>query len=152
MDSLEAIEGYLNRVADGLKDDAESKDQKFPVSSIRVEVTPDSGELYAADYAKYLIYGRPPGKQPPVEAMLKFVEANPQILQAAQLTFPYLTEGGLAFMIGRKIGRDGSDIWQGKKEGIDLLGVMDRAKPMFLQELQEGETLEIATTLRQAIR
>ena len=152
MDSLEAIEGYLNLVADGLKEDAESKGQKFPVSSIRVEVTPDSGELYAADYAKYLIYGRPPGKQPPVEAMLKFVEANPQILQEAKLTFPYLTEGGLAFMIGRKIGRDGSDIWQGKKEGIDLLGVMDRAKPMFLQELAEGETLEIATTLRNVIQ
>ena len=152
MDSLDAIEGYLKRVADGLKDDAESKGQKFPVDSLRTEITPDSGDLYAADYAKYLIYGRPPGKQPPVEAMLKFVEANPQILQAAQLTFPYLTEGGLAFMIGRKIGRDGSDIWQGKKEGIDILGVMDRAKPMFLQELAEGETLEIATTLRQAIR
>lgn len=151
MDQLEAIEGYLNRVADGLKADAESKGQKFPVNSLRVEVSPEAGELYAADYAKYLIYGRPPGKQPPPEKMLEFVEANPGILQEAQLKFPYLTEKGLAFLIGRKIGRDGTDIWLGKKDGIDLLGVMDKAKEEFLDNLADAEAFEIATTLRQAI-
>lgn len=152
MEPFEAIDGYLNRIADGLKEDAESKNQKIPVSSFRNEVTMESGDMYAADYMKYLIYGRPPGNQPPVDAMLKFVESNPEILPKAQIRFPYLTEDGLAFLIGRKIGRDGSDIWQGKKEGIDLLGVMDREKPLFLEQLLQAETVEIATTLRNAIK
>lgn len=152
METFEAISGYLNRIADGLKDDAQAKDQKIPVSSFRVEVTPDSGDFYTADYFKYLIYGRPPGKQPPVDQMIKFVEATPGILESMREKWPFTTTEGAAFIIGRAIGRDGSQIWQGKKEGIDLLGVMDREKPLFLAQLTQAETAEIATTLRQTIQ
>lgn len=162
MERIEAIEGYLNRVADGIKQDAESKGQKFPVSSIRVEITPESGDLYAADYAKYLIYGRPPGKQPPLENIVKWVESQGFLTKQTKIQAQFQREGRsvdrsteyeqIAFLIARKIGRDGSDIWQGKKEGIDLLTAMDNAKPQFLKDLQKGEIIEITTTLKEAIR
>lgn len=147
MERIEAIEGYLNRVADGLKQDAEAKQQKIPVSSFRVEVTPDSGDLYAADYMKYLIYGRPPGKQPPPEVMYAWVAKQPEAS-----TWTPSEISSLAFLVGRKIGRDGTDIWQGKKEGINLLGVMDQAKVEFLDQLGKIEAVEIATNLRSIVK
>lgn len=147
MYKIEAIEGYLNAVADGLKQDAEDKGQKFPVDSLRVEITTKGGELYAADYAKYLIYGRPPGKQPPPEKIQAWVASQPE---ASSWTPSEINS--MAFLVGRKIARVGTDIWEGKRQGIDLLGVMDRSKEQFLAQLAEGETLEVATTLRQTIQ
>ncbi len=146
METFEAIEGYLNRVAEGLKRDAEEKQQSIPVSSIRVEVSDDAGQLYTADYMKYLIYGRPPGKQPPPEIMFEWVAKQPE---ASSWTDNEIKS--MAFLVGRKIGRDGTDIWEGKKQGIDLLGVMDREKPLFLEQLGQAGAAEIATTLRSVI-
>jgi ethanolamine ammonia-lyase small subunit len=152
METFEAIEGYLNRVANGLKQDAEDKQQKIPVSSIRVEVTTESGDLLAADYMKYLIYGRPPGKQPPVDKMIKFVEDTPSYLANLQNVYPSITVESAAYLAGRKIAQVGTDIWEGKKAGIDLLGVMDREKPLFLEQLGEAAAADIGTTLRNALR
>lgn len=146
METFEAIEGYLNRVAEGLKQDAEEKQQRIPVSSIRVEVSDEAGQLYAADYMKYLIYGRPPGKQPPPEKIQGWVASQPE---ASSWTPSEINS--LAFLVGRKIAQSGTDIWMGKKEGINLLGVMDAEKPKFLQELGEAGAAEIATTLRSVI-
>lgn len=147
METFEAIDGYLNRVADGIKQDAQDKNQKIPVSSIRVEVGTDSGELYAADYMKYLIYGRPPGKQPPPEKIQGWVASQPE---ASSWTPSEINS--MAFLVGRKIARVGTEIWEGKRPGIDLLGVMDREKPLLLEQIAEAGALEIATSLRNAVR
>lgn len=152
METFEAIEGYLNRVAEGLKQDAEEKQQRIPVSSIRVEVGESEGELYAADYMKYLIYGRQPGKQPPVDKMIQFVESTPGYLSGLREKYPNITVESAAYLAGRKIARVGTDIYEGKRPGIDLLGVMDRERPLFLEQLGKAGAAEIATTLRSVIR
>ena len=121
----EAIEIFFKQVIS----DMYAQNTKVPVSAFRVEATNIDGQLYAPDWFQYMIYGRGPGKQPPPSAMLRSVQNNPDWLESARQTFKYITEKGLAYLIGRKIGREGTDIWQGKIKGVDLLGSM--GLPLF---------------------
>jgi ethanolamine ammonia-lyase small subunit len=145
------ISQFLDVAIEGLKNDAQAKGQKIPVKSFRKEVGEDFGRLYAAHYMQYLILGRGPGKFPPPDAMLKFVQNNPQILESARQTYSNITEKGLAYLIGRKIAREGTDIYQGKKEGIDLLGVIENTMPDLLKELARNQILSIQTSLKSAL-
>lgn len=143
---------FFVRVIDQLKADAASKSQKIPVSSFRWEVDDTEGTLYAADYFKYLIYGRGPGKAPPPDKMLAWVQANPDTLERAKQVFKYITESGLAYIVGQKIAREGTDIFKGKKPGIDLLGIMEKNMPELLKDLAKNEAVKVATELRNAIK
>lgn len=152
MENRDSLNDFFKRVVDGLKKDAEAKNQKIPVTSFRVEVDELGGTMYAAHYFKYLIYGRGPGKAPPVDSMLAWVQGNPDVLERAKQVFKYITEKGLAYIVGQKIAREGTDIYSGKKPGIDLLGVMDESMPELLKQLQRNEVVRIATDLRSAIK
>lgn len=151
-ENITALTEFFTRTIEGLKSDAASKSQKIPVSSFRFEVDAISANLYAADYFKYLIYGRGPGKAPPPDNMLAWVQANPDALARAKQVFKYITEQGLAYIIGQKIAREGTDIHTGKRPGIDLLGVMEKNIPELLKELAKNEAVNIATELRSAIK
>lgn len=147
----EIFKAYLDKTVAELEKDAMAKSQKIPVSSFRVEVSESGAQLWAAGYFKYLILGRRPGKQPPVDAMLKFVDENPEVLQEAKQTFKNITREGLAYLIGRKIAREGTSIYQGKKPGIDLLGSMEANMPDLLKVLARNEATKILTSLKSAI-
>ena len=123
--NTDSLKDFFDRLTEGLIKEAESKGQKIPVSSFRFEVDETEGVMFAADYFKYLIYGRGPGKFPPPDKMTDWVTANPDFLARAQQVYKYLTAQQLGFLIGRKISREGTDILTGKKIGIDLLGVME---------------------------
>lgn len=151
MSNTDSLKSFFLRVTDGLIKDAQSKNQKIPVSSIRFEVDETRGVLYAADYFKYLVTGRGPGKFPPPDKMTAWVESNPDVLARAQQVYRSLTAKQLGFLIGRKISREGTDIYSGKKPGIDLLGVLDANMPELLKELAKNEVIKIATDLKQAV-
>lgn len=147
METKDALSQYFTKVIEGIKEDAASKGQKIPVSSFRHEETNQSGQFLAADYFKYLVFGREPGKAPPPDAMLKFVESSPETAAWKQYE-----KQSLAYVIGQKIAKEGTDIYSGKKQGIDLLGVMEKNMPDLLKVLAQNEAINIATSLRQAIR
>ena len=151
MENKDALSTFFQRVIDGLRNDAQTKGQKFPVSSLEHKEDNEGGQLVGADYIKYLIFGRSPGKFPPPDKMLEFVESNPEILASAKQQFDNITAKGLAFIIGRKLAREGSDIYQGKKQGIDFLGVMETNMPDLLKTLARNEALKIVTNLQSAI-
>lgn len=148
----DALKNFFTKVTDGLASDAASKGQKIPIASFRFEADEISGAFYAADYFKYLIYGRGPGKAPPPDAMLAWVEGNPDALARAQKVFKYITAQGLAYITGQKIAREGTDIFSGKKPGIDLLGVMESNMPALLETLARNEVIKIATDLKSAVK
>jgi len=150
--NTDSLTTFFLRVTEGLINDAAQKNQKIPVSSLRWEADELGGVYFAADYFKYLIYGRGPGKFPPVDKMTDWVEANPDVLARARQVYKYLTAQQLGFLIGRKISKDGTDIFSGKKPGIDLLGVMEKNMPDLLRELTRNEVIKIATDLRQAVK
>ncbi len=150
--NTESLKEFFLKTIEGLRDDAETKGQKAPIDKLRFEADELGGMMFAPHYFQYLIYGRGPGKQPPPEAMTAFVEANPDMLERAKQVFKFITSKQLGFLIGRKIGRDGTDIFQGKKPGIDLLGVMEQNMPALLQELAKNEGIKVATELSSALK
>lgn len=150
--NADILKDFFLRVIDGLVKDANEKSQKIPVKSLRFEADDKGGELYAADYFKYLVTGRGPGKFPPPDRMTDWVNANPDVLERARQTYKYITAQQLGFLIGRKIAREGTDIYQGKKPGIDLLGVIDEQIPELKRQLGMTEIKKIATDLQQAIK
>jgi len=137
----EAIETYLNNIVKDLA----GQNEKVPVSKFRVEATQIEGNLHAPDWFQYMIYGRGPGKQPPPDRMLAWVQSNPQLFSVD------ISEKSMAFLIGRKIGREGTDIFQGKRKGVDLLGPMEKNMPELLKGIAETETLKIQTSLSKKI-
>lgn len=152
--NTEALKQFFLDTIEGLRQDAQEKGQKFPIDKLRFEADEVSGIMYAPHYVQYLLQntGRGPGKQPPPDAMTQFVEDNPDMLERAKQVFKYITSQQLGFLIGRKIGREGTDIYSGKKPGIDLLGVMEKSIPEALRTIMENEALKVATQLSTALK
>lgn len=139
---MSAIETYFKAIIEDLA----AQSEKVPVSEFRTEVTQIEGKLYAPDWFQYMIYGRGPGKQPPPDRMLAWVQKNPSLFSGSGIS-----EKSMAFLIGRKIGREGTDVFQGKRKGIDLLGAMEKAMPDLLKDLGQEEKIKIQTSLSKAI-
>ena len=152
MTNTDLLKEFFLRVIDGIAKDADAKGQKIPLSKLRFEADEQHGQLLGPHYMPYLFYGRGPGTSPPPDAMTAFVESNPDMLARAREVYKYLTAQQLGFLIGRKIAREGTDIYTGKKPGIDLLGVMDDNMPEFLKQLAKNEALKVATDLHSVLQ
>lgn len=146
----EAIRTYLDATVTAIKADAAQKNQAIP-DAFRVEVGDDGGKLYAPDYFKYLVLGRRPGKRPPPDAMLAYVKKHPGLLVDARYHFKNITEKSLAFLIGRKIGREGTNIFSGKKPGVDFLGAMEVNMPALLATIARNEAVKVLTVFKSEI-
>lgn len=146
-----AIKSYLLNVWDGLNADAQTKGQKMP-QQFRLEYTADAELLWTAGHLKYLIFGRGPGKAPPPAEMEAIVKKNPDMLSDARKTWKNITEKCLGFLIGRSIAQRGTAIFQGKKPGLDLLGVMETNMPELLEVLAKNEAINMITALRQELK
>lgn len=149
--NTESIKNFFDQFIIDLKAEASAKDQKIPVDSFRYEADETRGVMYAADYFEYILFGRGPGKAPPVDAMRAWVEKNPDKLEQAKQRFKYITANGLAYIIGQKIAREGTDVFTGKKPAIDFLGVMDKNTQILLDAIAKNEAFNIATSLRSNI-
>lgn len=143
------IKKYLDAVVADIKADAESKGQDIP--DLRVEVQETSGQVISTDYFKYLVLGRGPGKAPPKDKMLAMVKKKPEMLAEAKRKFKYITEEGLAYIIGQKIAKEGTRIFKGERPGIDMLGAMEKNMPDLLKDLARNESVKILTNLRSGI-
>ena len=144
----EALDKYFQDIVKDLG----GQNPKVPVSAFRIETSQIEGSLYAPDWFQYMIYGRGPGKQPPPDRMLAWVTRNPSMLADARSKWKHITDHGLAYLIGRKIGREGTRIWKGEAKGVDLLGAMERALPDLKISLEEAESLKIQIGLSKAIK
>lgn len=150
--NAEILNQFFDAVIESIINDAAEKRQKIPVTSFGYQTTNSGGQMFAASYFKYLVKGRRPGKQPPLDAMLKYVQDNPQRLSAAKQQFKYITEQGLAFLIGRSIAKKGTEIYQGKRPGIDFAGAVDDNLPILLEALTMNEVAKIKDQLKQIIK
>ncbi len=71
--------------------------------------------LYGTSYTEYVVEGRGPGKAPPVDAMLEYVENK----RPTSVVQGLITASSLAYLIGQKIAREGTEIF--KQGGSDLI-------------------------------
>lgn len=102
-DFIRTYKGLLIR--DGKKASGNLISSLKPVS-IEFSNNKMQGSIEIASYWKYVEYGRRPGKFPPVNKILDWIKIKPVIPRPINgLKAP--TEKQLAFLISRKIARDG---------------------------------------------
>lgn len=75
--------------------------------------------IQIAEYWKYVEYGRRPGKFPPINNILNWIKIKPVIPRPMNGLKPP-TEPQLAFLIARKIARDGIKAGNQFKEALDM--------------------------------
>ena len=77
-------------------------------ASLRV----DNNKLLGADYIYYLDQGRAPGKFPPPRNLIEWVRQKLNVTNSEAKS--------AAFLIGRKISREGTAIYNDKSKGLEL--------------------------------
>lgn len=105
------------------------------INSLLVEVDETKGVIWGEDYTKQLIEGRPSGKFPPIKSIEKWIYDK-----GIQSDIPIKS---LAFLIARKISRQGTDYYiQG---GTDLIsGVITDQR---LKEVSQQLEMQIISEL-----
>lgn len=98
------------------------------------------GSLTGAEYWYYLVHGRKPGKQPPIESIQGW-------LQKKGIVGEDISQRSLAFLIARKIGKLGTDIYQGKRPGLALPAIIEARTQGFEEDLDQLLTGKIDTTI-----
>lgn len=118
---------------EGIRTDAVSDLQGKNISQgdigMQTQAEADGGELSGNHYWYYLVYGRRPGKQPPIDSILGW-------LQKKGITSD-IPERSLAFLIARKIGRLGTDIYLGKRPGLALPEIIQKREKEFNDQIDE---------------
>lgn len=109
-------------------------------SSLRIVDVGDTFALVGADYFIFQTRGRGPGKQAPIEAIKEWILQKP-------IVFQDITLDSLAFVIARKQAQKGSEIFQGKREGLDLEGVLLKARGDFDPEYADLLAKQYADTI-----
>jgi hypothetical protein len=95
----------------------------------------DGGDLSGLHYWYFLVNGRRPGKRPPIDSILGWLEKK-----GITADIPLRS---LAFLIARKIGRLGTDIFLGKRPGLALPQIIELRTKDFRKDMREHFREEI---------
>lgn len=138
--------GFLERLRTRAIADLHAKDiSKGDLNmKSRVDSSGDAGDLTGDSHWYYTIHGRRPGTQPPLEAILEWVRKKPIVAD--------ISERSLAFLIARKIGRVGTDIYLGKRPGMALPIIIEEANRDFKQDLKSKLRAEITKDFGDQLR
>ncbi len=147
--SKESIERFFNSVVSEMARDS----QKVPVGKFEVKANDSGGELLAPDWFKYMITGRGPGKAPPPDRMLDYVERNPDVVTQFEQWFQKnITAKSAAYIMGQSIAKRGTRVFRGDVKGVDFLGAMESNIDELLKGIAESKALEISTSLSSKIK
>lgn len=138
---------FLESVRRGIIADQNKKGLVSSGESARSLVIVDAdrkSELQGSSYFQQQITGRRPGKFPPIQPIMDWIESKGLDLEG-------ITKKSLAFIIARKIARKGTDIYQGKRDGIDLKGIVKKYQPTYKEDLVKAGKIEIKTAIRKAL-
>ena len=107
------------------------------VQNLNTRVEDDKGIINGRKYTEQLVWGRKPGKRPPISAIEKWVQVKLGLSGKQAL--------GAAFAIANKIAKEGTEIY--KNNGTDLLEVLN--KPENIRRINEylGNRLKTEATL-----
>lgn len=110
----------------GMNATGEWKENVYPLSE------PNKGIISGRKYTEQLVYGRRPGKMPPIEPLIKWV--------ISKFGYEYNRAEQMAWGIAKKIAKDGTDWYQ--KGGTDLLEVLEQPGVIDFVNSQIGEYLQ----------
>ena len=140
-----ALEDYMNEVARVYKGKLTSDGHKATgkligsiKASVKIGPTQYIGELKLEDYWKYIEYGTKP-HWPPPNAILKWIQAKPILPRAINGITP--SQKQLAYLIGRKISREGT------KAGGELGNTIEEVNANFRPILEAALEKDLAGEL-----
>jgi hypothetical protein len=136
MTNQESILAFLTAVKTDLIQD---QDQKQMIASgksaesLIVSGNAFGGNVSGSSYWKYQIFGRGPGKWPPLQDIIDYlvVKRSFGLEQAAEIR-------SLAFLIARKIGTKGTDIFMHRRQGISFQDIINKALEILKGQLLKG--------------
>lgn len=131
MSNQELLLNFLNNVRLDIIGDLKAKQISDGDLNMAVSATDEQGDLSGNDYWYYTVHGRAPGKQPPPETIVAWITKrgiNPNGISI----------NSLAYLIGRKIGQIGTDIYTGKRPGMAFEQIIQHNGEQFRGELQES--------------
>ena len=130
MTNKELILDFLTHVKTDLIEDLHSKKLSDGDLGLKTEVGSEGGQLLGADYYYFLVHGRKPGKQPPPETIMNWIDKK-------GIKSDGISLDSLAFLIGRKIGRQGTDIYLGIRPGLALEQIIKHNGEQFAGDLRD---------------
>lgn len=141
---------FYNEWLTAMKADAATKKINFPADKFRIEVSEKYAKLWGPDYLYYLVFGRGPGKMPPVDAIEAGIKKHGY--EGRDKKGRFLSSRSLAWRIAKSIAARGTLIYQGKKQGLDFIGSMDKNMPNLLHVIARNEAFDIMTNLVKGLR
>ena len=148
MTNSEAISQFFKSTITDLKADQVSKglySSGKSAESLQADSNTEGGLLYGSAYFYQQIVGRKPGRMPPVSDIIAWIEAKG--IQPENGTVE-----GLAWAIAKKIAKEGTDIHEGKSQGLDFIKIVGKNRDELIKNFISGTKEQIITSLRSAIK
>lgn len=142
MNPRELIYNLLDGIRKDIITDLHAKDISDGDLEMKINFGDDFGELVGNHYWYYLVHGRKPGKMPPIDSIQEWVEKK-GIVPDGNISLR-----SLAFLIARKIGREGTDIYLGRRAGISMWEIIDNNNFDLREALSEQIDIEVKEALK----
>ncbi len=118
--------------------------------SLEIQEISRGAQLAGADNLQQLITGRRPGRFMPPDRALQYVK-DKKIQPRPDKYGRIPSLKSLAYMINRKLATKGSDIYLGKRLGLDVKSIMKEVQPTLKQALIKAGRIEINTAIYKAL-
>lgn len=112
-------------------------------ASLTVDAKETSGELSGSESFYYQWKGRGPGKPPPTNVILEWIESK-------RIQPDGISIESLAFLIARKIGNEGSDIYLRERPGLALDQIFESNLELFEKEIEEVYAQKLSKQIEDA--
>lgn len=137
------LEVIRRRIVGDMNSNNRNASKKF-IRSLYIKELRNGGQIVGEDYAQQLVAGRKPGKFPPIKPIQQWIKDK-------GLSLNGITEKGLAFIIARKISKQGTDIFKHKRSALDVKGIVDDVQPQLKDQLIKAGKIEIKTAIAKAL-
>lgn len=143
MNTKEAVLEFFENVKKDTVQDQLSKNIKASgksAASLEIKADGNGGQLLGSAYFYQQIHGRRPGKMPPVSDLLAWVKVKGIGSSEQQ-------QKGIAWAISKKIANEGTDIFKGKRAGLDWEIIINDNTKALMEALGENVMAEVTNNL-----
>lgn len=143
---------YLQGVQEAYRQDMADKGMNASggtAQAIRVQEQDGGGQVVGLKHMEQLIFGRRPGKFPgesleqAISNMLKWINSKGIVPND-----PNTSLRSLAFLFARKIARHGTDIFQGKRQGLSITNQLAEMNRKLSKDIGEAFKFKVVEELK----
>ena len=145
----QSIGVLLNKVRDAYIQEQKDKGIRSSgksAESLKITIDENSGFLTGSKYFIQQTVGRKPGKFPPIDDILDWIRAKKISPRDAKTT-----ERQLAFLFARKISQSGTDIFMGKRSGLEMDEIIKKLVKEFMQQFAKDFKADIVQSFKKAL-